>query len=363
MNADEFCRDYESRGVPARRIDDVLDDWATKEKQRLPEDLLGMEALVAVLVADAAVGDGLLNEISPELLQAFAARRGDSLDSYDEVRAYLQEMLGRGDHSVAGVVNQIKGQIGELAFKEQAGGHAYLAAKTNQEAWDVAIPHTHGATEYVQVKIYQSADHAIAMMQKVQAKVTAGTVSDGGSTVEHINFAVNKDIADAVRAKAALHPELAGIKVYDVPVTDHQATGIVTTGFENVGPEEMAHLFTEWFGGTLTTACINSMANAFMVYKGAKSVEAAAESTALSTALSAPGVAAAKGSAVALTKAKIAFLSGHPVIAAIAAGMLARAVAKSWYEARESTAEMLRRESRHLTVLTGAVGHRLAVRA
>jgi hypothetical protein len=46
------------------------------------------------------------------------------------------------------------------------------------------------------------------------------------------------------------------------------------------------------------------------------------------------------------------FLSGHPVIAAIAVGMLTRAVTKQWYESREGTATVLKREIRHTEMLT-----------
>ncbi|MBK7424331.1 MAG: hypothetical protein IPJ48_15310 [Propionivibrio sp.] len=121
MNIEQFCAEFEASGAGACRIDDVIDGWKKDDQRRVAEDYLGMEALIAVLTVDGAMGDGLLDQISPELLKAFAARRGEGLDSYDEVRTYIQEMLTRGDHSVGGVVNQIKGQIGELVFKEEAG--------------------------------------------------------------------------------------------------------------------------------------------------------------------------------------------------------------------------------------------------
>jgi hypothetical protein len=351
MDADRFCKEFEERGAKAHSIDDVIDNWELHSKQRTADDFLGMEALISILVADAATGDGLLDQISPELLEAFTARRGQSLDSYDEIRSYLQEMLARGDHSVGGVVNQIKGQIGELVFREEAGGHAYLARATNQEAWDVAIPQPHGATEYIQVKIYQSADQAVEKMLEVQRKVDAGSITDGSNAVHHINFAVNEDIVDAVRAKAALHPGLSGIDVYSIPLSNSDATGIVVDGFNNVGPDELVHLFDEWFGGTLTAACLHGMANAFLVYKGSKTISAATESTLTSTAITAPAVAAAQATAWLVTKTQLAFLSGHPVIAAVAAGMLTRAVTKQWYESREATVSVINREIRHTKML------------
>ena len=351
MNAEQFCAEFEASGGKVRPITEVIDGWNKLAQSQIADDYLGMEALIVSLVADAATGDGLLDQISPELLEGFAARRGERFDSYDEVRAYLQEMLARGDHSVAGVVSQIKGQIGELVFKEEAGGHAYLAHSTNQEAWDVAIPHAHGVTEYVQVKIYQSADHVVQKMIEIQHKVNAGTISDGGNAVSHINFAVNEDIAEAVRAKAALHADLSSMKIYSIPISNSDATHIVVDGFNNVGPDELTHLFHEWFGGTLSAACLHGMAQAFLVYKGAKTTIAATESMIIATALSAPGVAAAQGSALLLAKTKLMLLSGHPVVVAVASGMLVRAISKQWYESRDSTVAALEREAAHSETL------------
>lgn len=356
MDADRFCRDFESTGRGARNIDTVLDDWSRNSRKRTAEDYLGFEAFIALLVADANVGDGLLDQISPELLVAFTARRGESLNSYDEVRSYLQQMLARGDHSVEGVVSQIKGQIGELVFKDQAGGHAYLATSTNQEAWDVAIPHAHEATQYVQVKIYHSAGAVIDKMQEVNRAVAEKAITDGGNTVHHIDFAINQDIVGEVLRKQAQYPELAGIKVYAIPISNTDATGVVVDGFNNVGPNEIVHLFDEWFAGSISAACLHAMANAFLVYKGSKTVGTATEATVVSTAVSAPGIAAAQLAAWLATNTKLAFISGHPVIAAVTAGMLTRAVAKNWYDSRENTLAILQREAMHNETLTRALG-------
>ena len=355
MNADQFCDNFAASGRAATPIASVVAKWEAEQPNRRADDFLGFEAFLSLVIADANMGDGLLDQISPELLAAFAARRGEELNSYDEVRAYLQEMLARGDHSVAGVVNQIKGQVGELVFRDQAGGHAYLASSTNQEAWDVAIPHTTGATEYIQVKIYQSADEAVRMMQEVGQKVAANQITDGGTQVSHINFAVNEDIAAAVREKAAEHPELLGMKVYAIPLSNAEATGTVIDGFNNIGPEELVHLFDEWFAGSVSAACLHGMANAFLVYKGSKTISAAMESTMVSSAISAPGIAAAQAAAWLSANTKIALISGHPVIAAVTAGMLVRAVAKSWYESRETVASLILRESNHNQMLTRAL--------
>jgi hypothetical protein len=97
------------------------------------------------------------------------------------------------------------------------------------------------------------------------------------------------------------------------------------------------------------------MANAFLVYKGSKTASAATEATIISTAISVPGIAAAQGTAWLLTNTKVMLLSGHPVIAAVAAGLLARAVAKQWYDSREGTATVLQRETQHTDMLVRAL--------
>jgi hypothetical protein len=353
MNADDFCTDFEQSGKKSRPIAEVLTQWESDKQSRLAEDYRGLELFVAELLVDANIADGLLDQISPDVLAAFAARRGVAFDSYDEVRAYLRTELAAGHPSVIGVMNQIKGQIGEIEFARHAAGHAELASSTNQEAWDVAVNHLFRPTEYVQVKIYASADKALRAMLEVQKKAASGVITDGnGHIVNHINFAVNKDIAKALQEKAAHHPELANVKIYEVPVTNEDATGLVADGFNNVGPNEVAHLFSEWFGGTLSAACLHAMANAFLVHKGSKTAAAGIEGTLVSTAISAPGVAAAQGTAWWAASSKFAILSGHPVIAAITAGIVTRVVVKKWYESRESTSSVLAQEAEHLDRLT-----------
>ena len=357
MNADRFCEEFESSGRIRREIDCVLAEWNVKRYKRTADDYLGFESFIALLVADASVGDGLLDQVSPELLAAFAARRGENLDSYDEVRSYLQQMLEHGNHSVDGVVSQIKGQLGELAFRDQAAGHAYLASSTNQEAWDVAIPHAHEATQYIQVKIYSSADAVIAKMAEVNKALAEKGITDGGNAVNHIDFAINEDLVAEVLRKQAQHPELADIKVYAIPVSNADATGVVVDGFNNVGPDELVHLFDEWFAGSISAACLHAMANAFLVYKGSKTIGAATEATVVSAALSAPGIAAAQIAAWLASNTKLALISGHPVIAAVAAGMLTRAIAKNWYDSRENTLTVLEREAVHNEILIRALAY------
>lgn len=355
MNADQFCSLFEATGRPVQSIDDVIAKWTKVNKSRVPDDFLGHEILIGLLVADSFRGDGLLDQISPEVLAAFTARRGEHFDTYDEVRAYLDEIVARGDHSVLGVINMIKGQIGELVFRDQAGGHAYLANLTNQEAWDVAIPNAHGATEYIQVKIYESASKAVKKMLEIQQKLDAKTITDGGSTVEHINFAVNENIASAVRREAAQHSQLAGMKVYAIPISDHNATQIVADSFDNVGPHAIEHFFGQILGASVSAVALHSLANAFLVYKGSKTIALATEETVFGSAISSVGVAAAHVSAWVVQNIPVPLASGHPIITAVMTGLMARSIAKQWLIARERTLDCLTRETIHLSILTNTL--------
>jgi|GEM_PF-1539307 len=352
MNADPFCSSFEATGRAVQRIEDVIAKWTKVKKPRAPNDFLGHEILIGLLVADSYSGDGLLDQISPEVLTAFTARRGEHFDTYDEVRAYLEEILARGDHSILGVTNMIKGQIGELVFRDQAGGHAYLASLTNQEAWDVAIPNAHGATEYIQVKIYESAGNAVKKMLEIQQKLDSKAITDGASTVEHINFAVNENIASAVRREAAQHSQLAGMKVYAIPISDHDATQIVADSFDNVGTHAFEHFFGQILGASVSAVALHSLANAFLVYKGSKTIAVAVGETVTSSVTSSVGVAAAHVSTWVLQNISVPLVSGHPIIAAAMTGLMARSIAKQWLNARERTLDCLTREAIHLSNLS-----------
>lgn len=355
MDADKFCAAYERSGKTLRSIDEVVESWGKSPGSRTSKDFLGYQSLLLALLADQAHGDGLVDQISPDLLAAFTARRGESLNEYEEVRAHLVEMLERGDESVKGLISQIKGQVGELVFQKEVGDHAYLADLKNQEAWDVAIPHADGVTEYVQVKIYSSAERALEKMQEVTQKVADGKIFDGDTPVTHVDFAVNADIAEKLQQLAAAQPGLADVKIHTIPITEHDAASVVGESIANVGPEGMSHLFQELLGGTVAVGCLHALSNAFLAYKGAKDVSSAAGDTVISTALSAPGVVAAQLTDLALAKLALPVLSTNPVFLTVGVGLLTRAVAKSWYDSRDGLSQTMADQAGHTRLLIRAI--------
>ena len=199
---EEFYERY-SDG-PTQSFRNICDLW---DKEEELDKLLHGAVVPGVVLGDLLVGDGLNDQISSELLDGFANLMGQKADSYDEVRRILREKLEDGDNAVFGLINKIKGQIGENEFTQEAqdaGLNARLAELGNQEAWDVAIDHADGTTQYVQVKMYSDAGGVLRHMQDVNNKLSGTEVIlDGNRVVEAIDFAVPANIADEVRIQAA----------------------------------------------------------------------------------------------------------------------------------------------------------------
>ena len=79
------------------------------EREREVDAALHSQVGAGLLLGDLMVSDGLLNQISPELRDAFAALMGEKADSYGKVRRILLQKLNAGDTSVLGLVNKAIG--------------------------------------------------------------------------------------------------------------------------------------------------------------------------------------------------------------------------------------------------------------
>lgn len=324
MNIQDFCSRFSSVSViPAEQI---CDQW---EKEKQIDDFLGMEVFAGNVVADLLIGDGILDQISPQLRDGFAQLMKEKADSYDEIRQILLYKIGKGDASLLGIVNKIKGQIGENQFiKECAhnGIHAHLADLGNQEAWDVAVEKGNGITQYVQVKMYGDSSNVFNKIREVQEKLDAGTIfGQDGETIHSIDFAVPKDIADEVRHKVIE----SGININILPIemSADEAASIVQTGIENIGPESFEHFFGELLGSGLTTTALHAIVNGFLVYKGSKDMSAFWGDTLKSSAISLTGLTAGMGAEAVLNN--IVLLGGFPKFALVfAASFTTRAIAK-----------------------------------
>jgi len=324
------------------------------DKEEELDNLLQSSVGSGVVLGDLLVGDGLNDQISPELLDGFAELMGQKADSYDEVRNILLDKLQDGDSAVFGLINKIKGQIGENQFLQEsqaAGLNARLAELGNQEAWDVARDHIDGTTQYIQVKMYTDADGVVRHMQDVSQKLAGGEISDGGRVVEAIDFAVPANIVEEVRDRAA---ELGiDTNVISIDMTAAEAADVIQTGFDNVGPEALTNLFGELFGATVAVAALHGLVNAFLVYKGAKAADRFLADTVEQTAVSTGAIAA--GLSLELVLNQISIVGGPPTYALVfCTSMATRGVLKR-VARRQDYVSWLRVQNEHLANLNNQI--------
>jgi len=115
VRIDEFVDRFRStRTQPIARIAERWDREAQLDR------FLATTVGAGVTLGDLLVGDGLGDQISPELLDAFQARMGQSAETYDQVRQILLDRLEDDPQSMLGLINMIKGQVGENRFIDEA---------------------------------------------------------------------------------------------------------------------------------------------------------------------------------------------------------------------------------------------------
>lgn len=316
---DRFC---EVHGPSPITIGDIVRRWI---HEREVDDFLATPVTAGVLLGDLICGDGLQDQISPQLLAGFHDLMGEKADSFDAVRRILLEKLDRGEAAVRGIISKIQGQIGENEFLQHAGATARLAESGSQEGWDIAVGSHGEASQWVQVKTYSDANGVMKHIHEVQDKVAAGEVFDGEQVVTRIDFAVPENIVSEVQEKVAA----AGldVKVLAIPVTANEARSVVSEGVAHVGPESLANFFGELLGGTLTAAALHGAVNGFLVYKGAKERSRFIEDTSYSTGVTSGGLTAAFATEAAFHKlaAYASFLGGPTTwLAALTAGITTR---------------------------------------
>ena len=199
MNIEDFCR---LNKTTTKNVEWFVKKWVY-EKQ--VNDLLGTTIAGGIALGDLLVGDGLRDQISPELYNGFKELMGDKADSFDKVRELLVEKLEKGASSVLGLVNKVKGQIGENHFVKLAGSTASLAKSGSQEAWDVVIHHENASAQYIQVKMYGTAGSVVEHMKEVNNKLGNPNyliANDLGEQIDRIDFAVPGNIANEVKRRA-----------------------------------------------------------------------------------------------------------------------------------------------------------------
>ena len=317
---ENFCRAYDAGTI--RNTDEIIHQWV-REKE--VDDFLTTSVTGGVLIGDLLCGDGLEDQISPDLLKACSDLMGEKAGSFNAVRQILLEKLEKGDASVSGWISKIQGRIGENEFLHHVGPTAHLAESGSQEGWDIAIEHADKTTQWVQVKTYSDANGVMKHIREVQEKIAAGLIHDGDQVVDKIDFSVPENIVDEVREKV----QAAGIDIdiLTIPMTSAEAREVVSESVANVGPEALSHFLGELLGGTLTAAAIHGAVNGFLIYKGVKERSQFIEDTVYSTGISTGGLTAAFATEAALHKLATyaAFLGGPTTWAAtFGVGMTAR---------------------------------------
>ena len=336
MNIEEFCEKYQNG---KKEIKSIMCQWEL-------DSLLHTQVSSGVILADLLIGDGLLDQISPELQDAFTKLMGENAESYSQIKQILYEKLENGDASVLGLVNKIKGQVGENQFIEELGNDvtARLADSSNQEAWDVAIDHD-GWTQYVQVKMHSDADSVVHHIKEIQNKLENGpTIYDGEKIVQKIDFAIPEDIREEVVQKI---PGL-GVDILPIQMSAADAANVVMDGVNNIDQGALENSFGELLGIAAVAGAMHALITASLIYKGGKQREGALSDIAKNTTTTAGGAIAGLCTEVLLQK--IAITTGPTGVIVFATSMGTRAVLKRLIE-RTDYVTYLENENKELEKL------------
>ena len=285
------------------------------------DDLLHGSIGPGVVLADLIHEDGLNDQVSEELRDAFRNLTSGEVHSYQEARERIAEALREGGSGVSQQwISTIKGRVGENQFLEAASeeveGKVQLAELSDQKGYDIVYQPPGGDTRYIDVKTSGDPDYITSEMAETQAELEAGEITTpDGEVVADIEFAVPSNVFEEVQGQAAEQ----GLDLNLIPIDSPSwhATEIVEAGVDAVGPEAFEHLFEEIFVGTLTASALHSMREGFQVYKGAKNTQQAFEDAAEETALSGGSLGAGFVVESALREAA---LVGEPTTMAITFG-------------------------------------------
>ena len=351
MTVDEFAS-HPILGRNPRLIAEVISEWELDGKL-VKDDPNGMATMLAILGVDAAIGDGLLNQISPELQEAMQSLMGDKADTYDEARQLIEQSLGRGNASFDGFVSKIKGQIGEDRFVAEYPEYV-LAISKNQEGVD-ALHYAADDLIATQIKMYANPDAVIHHMLTVRQKVANGLIVEGNH-VAQLNFAVPENIAESVRIKMLAHPELANISVLPVKSTSDELANVVRDAGDNV-KDPLGNLVGDVLESVSYMAALDALTNAYLVAKGRKSIADVFEEAAIKTPIGGVAITTSKAVALALTKTGV---GTNPIVLPILVAIVTRKMADNWYENRFQHAKRLRNDADWLLLLSTAVQHKAA---
>lgn len=331
----------EAHGPGASDSSEIFRRW--KADRLLNESVAG-----GVILADLIEEDGLNDQVSEEVLDAFRNLTGGEVETYEEARNRIAEQIGSGESGASQQwISTIKGRVGENQFQQSADelpGDARLADESNQEAYDVVYTSPQGETRYVDVKTSDSSDYIVDEMESTQQQLDAGEVTTpDGEVVREVEYAVPEGTADKVQEEAASR----GVDLGVIPMETgaDEAAGTVEASVGAVGPEAIENLFQELAAGTAAMGAIHGMVQGFLVYKGSKQVNQAIVDAAEETALSGTGLSAGLVVESALREAA---LTGEPMTMALVFGtsVSVRAVLSDFVKRGEYASWMQRRNDR-----------------
>jgi hypothetical protein len=333
-------------------INTIIDEWVLKKEV---EEFLETSVCEGVLIVDILINPEIRNEgISKELLQGFSGLMKDKADTIDKVRDQLLEKFHRNHEAFQGLLNKIQGQIGENQFARQFGKLAELAPSGRQEGWDVVVHHSTG-DQFVQVKVYHDAHAVVALMKENAAKVAAGQIHFGTTTVHHVDFAVNDDIYQHVKQlSAAQHIHT---HVLNIQSTHDHIQSLFEQAGHRIASSDMHNFFHDLFNGVVVGAGLVAAVNGFLLWKRAKDRDTALEDTIYGTAIIAGGLAAVLTSkAILISRLRLALgtLAGPAgFIGILGIGMGAREVLKRFSNRRYLARNLMNDNDRLRDLCTG----------
>jgi len=307
MKIEEFSSLF---GPDIQSSEQIFERW---DKEKRVDELLNTSIAPGVVLYDVLHGDQALDQIKPELKEAFQALMKDKADTYEEIRELIYEKIELGDSSIQGMINKIVGQIGENRFineAEKIGLNARLAESGSQKGWDVVLPSSEGANEYIQVKFYTDPNAVIREIKEVSNKISLGEITDGDKIVSSIDFAVPENIYDELVER--VNESDLGTKIYKIKMTSEEAKDLAELGFgfSADASDAIANFFSEILGSSITAASLHLLANAFLMHKGAKNSEQFIYDTLEQTVISSGAITT--GMTVELILTNIAKVGGIP---------------------------------------------------
>jgi len=277
MKIEEFKRKY-NNGVVGK----MSELFKSSVRRRRADDLLGVEITAGLTLADL-LSEGRLNDtpVSNEVKKTLSALMGDKVGTQDEAISYFRAMVEKGDASAEGLVNKLKGTLGELKFQESFGDGIQLSQSGSQEGFDLIT----NDGKFIQVKMYQGPEGVIDAIEKNAEKIANHEIIHDGQYVEQIDYAVSSNIYEELKSQG-VEAEY-GIELHEVPMTAEEAGNVIR---DEINEAAWEGFFNNALGVTVTAGALHGAINAYMYAFNEKAVEDAIKDTVKSTGMTVAAV-------------------------------------------------------------------------